>query len=343
MNTATRYFQPLGLTPRERERWSLGDFIDATLRGDAVTLARYREGHDRIVERTGAQPNTVGGMFLPVECFGRDLTAAAANSGGYLVGTSLVYADGLFAGTLLGRLPVTPMPGMVGDVAGGSGGSVTTGWLSTEATASPDAAMTFGQRAMRPKTVGATLTLSHQLHQQLGAAGRAFVERQANLALGQAIDVALVNGSGVAGEPHGLLLIAGTTAVSGSSLGWSGIRDLIEAVEGRSVGGLAFVAGTSTSKLLRSREKFTGAGPILDGGQIDGIPCIVSRAMPVDALLLAEWPRVLVPTWGGIEVAVTTTASASAFAAGKVSVRLLASLDVAAEQPSACAMSTSIT
>lgn len=65
--------------------------------------------------------------------------------------------------------------------------------------------------------------------------------------------------------------------------------------------------------------------------------------MPVDALLLAEWPRVLVPTWGGIEVAVTTTASASAFAAGKVSVRLLASLDVAAEQPTAIAKSTGIT
>lgn len=340
--TATRYFRPLGLAAKDIWRWGVSDFINATVRGDAATLARYREGHDRIVERTRAQPQTAGGMFLPTECF-RDLTAAAANSGGYLVGTSLTYSDGLFAGTLLGRLPVTPMPGMVGDVDGGSGSSVTTGWLSTETTAAPDAAMTFGQRVMRPKTVGATLTLSHHLHQQLGAAGLVFVDRQANLALGQAIDVALVNGSGAAGEPHGLLQIAGTTAVSGSSLGWSGIRDLIEAVEGRSAGGMAFVVGTTTAKLLRSREKFTGAGPILDGGQIDGIPCIVSRAMPVDALLLAEWPRVLVPTWGGIEVAVTTTASASAFAAGKVSVRLLASLDVAAEQPTAIAKSTGIT
>lgn len=330
--------------PAPRDEFDVADYVDAIARGDDRQISRIREQSERIADRLGVQPQAGGLVFDIGGLQRRDLTAGGGGAaGGFLVGTEQAFAGNLWANSVIGAVPLTRLDGLVGNVAIAATTSITTGWLSDEATAAPDVAAQFGQRVMVPHTVAATATISHQLDRQLSPAARAHVVSQLQAAIRQAADAAVINGSGSSGEPLGIIGVSGITSVSGTSLGWSGIRDMLEAVEGRDVGGLAFVAGTTAAKLLRSRERFSGAGPILDAGRIDGTPCIVTRACPADALVLCEWPRVVVGIWGGLEVTATAKASAAAFATGQVMVRAMLSMDVALEQPSAAACAASIT
>ena len=329
--------------PAKRDEFDVVDYIDAAARGDTRQVSRINEQSERTAARLGVVPQFGGAIFDVASLQRRDLTAGGGSSGGFLVGTDQGYASGLWAGSVIGAVPLTLLTGLQGNVAITATTSITTGWLGGEAAEAPDVAATFGQRVMLPKTVSCVATISHQLDRQFGTGGRAHVVSQLQAAIRQAADVGVISGSGASGQPSGVLNWSGITNVSGTSLGWSGIRDMLEAVEGRDVGGLAFVAGTTAEKLLRSRERFAGAGPVLDAGRIDGVPCIVSRSMPADALLLAEWPRVVVGVWGGLEVVATSRASSAAFAAGKIMVRALLSIDVAVEQPQSVVRAISIT
>lgn len=331
----------LGLTQREAQRYLLGEMIHAAATDDVDKLGFYRECSDAIMKRTGAQPSTVSSYFVPVDYMVRDLTAASASAGGYLVDAPVGFASGLFAQTLIGTLPLRPLP-MNGTGALAATASVATQWLTTEATEASNAEPTFGMRAVVPKTVISTAFVSRQLALQ-SPGGMQFGEQQIGAKLGEAADTALVDGTGVEGQPHGLLRIAGTTSTIGTSLGWSGVRDMIAACEGYTAGGLQFVLGTTAAKLLRAREKASGNGMVLADGKIDGIPVVVSRAMPADALLLAPWPTVVMATWGALEVTVTPLASPGAFQRGAIGVRLVWTLDFVAEQPSAIGVATSIT
>ena len=76
------------------------------------------------------------------------------------------------------------------------------------------------------------------------------------------------------------------------------------AAEGYSANGLRFVLGVAAAKLLRSREVASGSGLLLADNMIFGYPAIVSRSMPADALLLADFSGISWATWGAIEAVV---------------------------------------
>lgn len=329
--------------PAKRDEFDVVDYIDAVARGDTRQVSRINEQSERTAARLGVVPQFGGAIFDVASLQRRDLTAGGGSSGGFLVGTDQGYAGGLWAGSVIGAVPLTLLTGLQGNVAITATTSISTGWLAGEAAEAPDVAASFGQRTLLPKTVSCVATISHQLDRQFGSGGRAHVVSQLQAAIRQAADVGVLNGSGDAGQPQGIIGMSGIGNQSGTSLAWGGILSMLEAVEGRDVGGLRWIAGTTTARLLRGRERFSGAGPILDGNEIAGIKCHVTRACPADALLLAEWPRVIVGVWGGLEVVATSRASAAAFAAGKIMVRALLSLDVTIEQPSAVARSVSIT
>ncbi|RIK69797.1 MAG: phage major capsid protein [Planctomycetota bacterium] len=255
--------------PTPRDEFDAADYVDAIARGDDRQISRIREQSERIADRLGVQPQAGGLIFDIGGLQRRDLTAGAPSAGGYLISTDQPqFAGNLWSGSVIGAVPLTVLRGLVGNVAIAQTTAITTGWIG-EAEDAPDAAATFAQRVMQPRTVAVMAKISRQLDSQVSTAGRAHVVSQLLAAIRQAADAAVIGGSG-GNQPVGLLSISGTTSVSGTSLGWSGICDMFEAVEGRAVGGLAFVCGTGVAKLLRSRERFAGSGPILDAGRIAG-------------------------------------------------------------------------
>ncbi len=330
----------LGMTPKEIRDFGVPELIVAAAEQDAAALRKYNGYRDALQARAGYVQSTFNSWPIPGDLMRRDLTAGTASAGGFLVPSETTFARGLYSSLL--SLPMRTQP-MKGNSLSATTTSVATQWLATEATAASNADPTFGQRAATPKTVTAVCYLSRQLSVSLDPSSIDYITGEISSALAQAVSTALMNGSGASGEPTGLLQLAGTTAVSGTSLAYAGIRDMLAASEGYTVGGLIFVAGVNAAKTLRSREKATGSGMVMADGKIDGVPVIVSRCLPTDALVLAPWPLVTMATWGPIEITVTPYATPGAFQTGKIGVRLTWSVDFFPDFPATIAKSTSIT
>lgn len=333
----------LGLTSKERDRFSLYNLVRAHLLGDAAALRDFRGVSEATAAQTNAQASGLGGILLPVDSLSRrDLTVANASGGGYLKGTEIDYASALTATSVIDRLPLRRIA-LQGDLTMGTGVTVSTSWQSSEGASISHADPDFSAAAATPKTVGCVVTASRRLWLQLLAGGRAFFEPQLGREMGVAKTAAFINGSGAAGEPTGLLNVAGITTVSGSSLDWADVCTLLDAAEGYELDGMAFILGHTTAKLLRQREKAAGSGFILADGVIDNVPAYVTRAAPDDALMVFPAGRVVAAEWGALEVAITEKASAAAFATGQVSIRLMQSVDWFPEKPALVGASTSIT
>lgn len=329
------------LTNKERQRYTLGNLVAAHVANDKTELAAFRELSDAVTEKTGRMTSGFGSYLLPPEVLTRDLQVTGGNSGGYLVSTDHDFASALAAASLTSRLPLRRID-LVGDLSLGIGSSVATVWVGESAQIS-HADPSFGTGAVTPRTVSAVVNFSHQLWRQTGNSGQGFVERELARALAAAVDTAFVQGSGADGEPAGLLTIANTTSESGSSIAYSNICTLLAASEGYDVDGVAFILGTTAARLLRQRAKTAGGNMVFENGRIDGVPVYVSKACPDDALVVAPFGRIIEASWGGLEVAVASTASASAFALGQVSVRLMKTINFLAEKPALIGKSTSIT
>ncbi|MCU0940206.1 MAG: phage major capsid protein [Burkholderiaceae bacterium] len=341
MDTHTTH---LGLTKREIERYSIIDLISAAARDDAGRLSFYSSISEAVAAKTGQQATTHRSYLIPSDVLVRDLTAGGGGSaGGFLVaGTQASpFGAALFATSVTARLPLRRVP-MVGNAAVAVATTApTVTWLATEATETSDAAMAFGQRNAVPKTVSAVQFISRQLDLQAPSSA-AFVEQQLGAAVAKAIDVAFVNGSGINGQPMGLLGLSGTTSQSGSSLNYAGVTAMIKASEG--YGGQPWVLmGVDAARLLRQRAKVTSGDPIYGNGTVDGLSSIVSRALPDDSMIVLDPSTINELRWGAVEVTVTPLASPTAFKAGAIGVRVMASVDWTVDHPATVAKAVSIT
>ena len=162
-------------------------------------------------------------------------------------------------------------------------------------------------------------------------------------AVGFAVAAGCANGSGASGQPTGILSRI-TQNVSGTSLSWTNLSDLIRQVEAAGASNLRVLIGTSAARTLRNREKFAGSGSIMSSGQIDGFPATVSNAMPADAMVIGDFGQVAFASYGpGLEIAIANNATSQNFAAGIVTIRALWSLDVGVLQPNGLGRVVSIT
>jgi HK97 family phage major capsid protein len=343
MSTINTLFGAAGvLTKREAERYSISDLIDAAATNDRSRLAFYDEVSAAVAAKhPGLQPSTVRSYFVPADVMTRNLTAGVPAQGGYLVDTTnAAFGDMLFGADVL-SLPMTKIA-MAGNAQIPVVSSASAAWLANEGTEYSGADPVFAQRGLTPKTVSTVVTMSRAFDKQSRDGGMQLVQRQLVEKVRETVGTAVIAGTGGA-QPTGLLSVSGTASTSGSTLGWNGITDLLNAVEGYSTDDLVFVVGVNAARLLRRREKAAGSGVILDAGQIGGIRCLVSRCCPTDALVLASWPNVVFASFGPLELTVVNNATSAQFLAGQIGVRVMWSVDVSVIQPGVVGKSTSIT
>lgn len=332
----------LDLPKRQADRYSLGELIRAAAYDDKSVLPFYNEISEAIAAKTKQQPSTFRSFFVPNDVLARDMTAAGVSGSNYLVDTQVAsFASALFSTSITARLPLRRAQLTGNGTIAAITTAPTVGWLAGEGVEAVDAGPVFGQRAMTPKTVATTQFVSRQLDLQSPGA-ISFVESQMGRALAQAVDVAFISGTGASGQPTGLLTLSGTTNQSGTSLDYSGVSTMIAAAEG--YGGTPHaLMGKDTAKLLRQRAKVSGGTPIYENGSVDGLPSIVSRAVPDAGLLIFDPTLIAEARWGTVEITISPLASPTAFKSGSIGVRLMLSLDWAVDHPAVVAKSTSIT
>lgn len=331
----------LKLTEKEMRALSLSRAIEAAAGpGLAGTFeGEVQQDLARALGRT-YDPNR---LAVPWEWLGkRDMTAAGASGSNYLVGNDhITPADTLRGYNVVLQAGATLLPDRVGNISiPRTVTDATAYWLADEASAITAGQPEVGMVSMTPKTLGALVTVSHQL--RVTTEVDAFLRGHLLQTIGRTLDAAVLAGSGIAGEPTGLVNVPGVHAESGTSLAWSGLQNMLQhaADGGADDEALGWIGAPDTRELLASRERFTGTGPCWAGREMAGFSAVAAKAAPSASLFLGPWREIVIALWGVPEIEVNP---GSLFKSGKVQMRVLMQADVACRHPAAFAMATSIT
>jgi HK97 family phage major capsid protein len=281
---------------------------------------------------------------VPWALFGRDLTAATANAGGYLVATDVGAAvDVLRPWSVTARAGLTFLEGLVGNLTlPRTTARVTAQWLATEATAATESQPTLGSIAMAPKFAAGYVEYSRQL--DLQGPVEQYVRNELLRTVGTLIDAAVINGTGNAGQPLGLLNTAGLGSQSGASLAWSGVLNMKETVAtaNGNDAATAFLTTPAVREILEAREMVATSGRFVwAADEMAGRPGFVSTDVPAATLIAGDFSRIVLALWGtGPVVEVNPYAN---FAAGIRGARLIVACDVAVTHATAFCVATSVT
>ena len=270
------------------------------------------------------------GVFIPMQAL--EQRANDTTSASELVGTQHRPADyiGALRNKLLARkLGVRVLTGLQGNVSiPKSGSGMSLGWV-TEGGAVPESNMAFDSVTMTPKHTGGKTEMSRQLIQQSSPGIEQLVRDDLTFLIAQQIDNAILNGSGLAGEPQGILQNAGIQSALMPTT-WAEVLELSEKLELANLEGTRFLSAPGVRTTLASTEKVTGSGSgfLADAGMIDGKPYESTNQMPADTLLYGDFSQVMLGIWSEIDILVNPYAE-PAYSRGGIQVRAMATCDVA--------------
>lgn len=345
----------LGLSEKETKRFSIVRAINALAEKNWDTAGFELECSRAIEKRVGKPAH--GGFYVPYEVQARkaevkrDQTVASASGGGYLVATDNradSFIELLRNRTVVAQMGATILPGLTGNVTIPKQTAASTAyWLVNEGTQITESALTFGQLALTPKTVGAYVEISRLSTLQTIPAIDALVMDDVAKVVALAVDLAAINGSGSNGEPQGLIGTSGIGSVTGTSVDYA---DMIEfqtdvASANALVAGAGFVTTPTVAGLLMARQRFSSTdtplwtGNLLDG-QLVGYRAMSSNQVPAGYLLFGDWSSVIIGEWGILEVAVNPYAN---FQAGVIGVRAFQTVDVGVRRAGAFSVASSVT
>jgi HK97 family phage major capsid protein len=274
----------------------------------------------------------------------RDMTAADAANGGYLVSVSQGPIEPLLRQySIVAEGGVRLLSGLVGNLTIPkitAGAAVS--WIPAEGDAVTATQPTLGQVALTPKYAGLLTYCSRQLLVQ--AQAEAIIESQIAGDIAAAVDVAVFQGTGNSGQPLGIVGTSGVYAQSGTSLGHAGLQNMLEkaVTGGARYSRLRWYGHPDAIEILATRERASGSGYCVEDGKIAGRPVISTSAVPTKTLVLGDPSLVLVAVFDGQGIGIERD-DFSAFNTGLVGFRLLLAVDVAVMVPAAFSVATSIT
>lgn len=310
--------------------------------------SRAREVSQEIARRSGRKPE---GMYVPMDARPTreqrafNLTTGAGSS---LVQTDIApsWIDILRAKSIVMTLGATRITGLVGNLAlPRLTGSASTYWVQ-DGTAVTYSNPTVDQVTFSPHHVGGVVTLSRQLIQQSSPSAAAIVENDLAALVATAIDQAALAGTGSSGQPTGILNASGLTIVPGDTNGaaitWANIQELVGSVDTANAltGALGFASNAKVAKSMRKTLRTTtdtASNFILVGnGQLAGYPLASSQNVPstgtkgtgtgLSSLVFGDWSSLVIAEWSALDILVNPYGTA--YAAGGVDVRAMATIDV---------------
>jgi HK97 family phage major capsid protein len=345
------------LTAKEAPDFGPAAFIEAQARRDEKKLQQFREVSEHVRQAHGVQadnmhfyalaPEALVGTAPKVAATGlgltalqRDMTVAGVSGSQYLVGTDQpTFIETLRSRGLVGRLQIQTID-CTGNAMLPRLGASTTAWSAGEDAQAPDSAITIGAVSAMPRLVSGMFTVSHQLHRQLSPDHRRALDTEIALGVDHKISTAILAGSGVSGQPQGIVNTAGIGSQSGGSIAWAAIAALQAGVDAYDVDDCAWVLGAGAAATLRARTRETGSGRfVFDDTGIAGKRTIVHNAAPSATAVVGCWTRVALAVWGPLEIAVDPFSN---FASGKINVAVRQLVDVAVLSPAAFGKSESI-
>lgn len=244
----------------------------------------------------------------------RAQNVTTATAGGFTVSIQqMPLIEFLRNRTVLGRMGITILDGLVGDLTFPvQTGGATAYWVS-ETGSIIDSEATFGQKAMTPHRLGASVPFTMQFLAQTSLSADAFLRNEMDTVLALKKDLAGLLGTGVAGEPLG---IANTTGINadvtyGGAADWADIvnHETGINVDNADIGTMGFVIDGATTGKWKTKLKDSVAGAdylinsmtqTINGYRWERTQQIVSTHQS----FFGVWSQLLLGQWAGREVTV---------------------------------------
>lgn len=314
-----------------RREFSFRAVIDAAVKGKVLTGLEAE-----IVQEGDREARTFGvaaeGVALPGFLVGKpkgapeqrtELGVTTAATAGNLVQASIgEVVEYLYPRTVLRDLGATFMTGLRDgfDLINQDGG-VSATWEG-EVDANAESNPTTAKTQVRPKRLGAYTVFSKQLLNQAVIDVENWVRTELGIAVGQALEIAAINGSGSAPIPRGILNISGIGDVAGGTNGavptWANMVELetdINAANAK-MGKRAYLTTPGVNGILKTVKKDAGSGIFInENGMVNGYPMFFTSLVPstltkgtasgiAHAILFGNWEELYVMQWGGIDLVV---------------------------------------
>jgi len=320
----------LGLSRNETENYSLMRALNASLTGDWGKAEFERQCSVEIEDKIGREAR---GFFVPYEVQARTMNVGTDTAGGYIVQTDEGgMIDLLRANTVLGAAGASFLPGLVGDVAiPKQTGASTFYWLGEDEDGT-DSEPTLGQVLLMPKTCAGAVPMTRKLMKQSSPSVEALVQNDLNRGMALAIDLAGLNGTGVDGQPLGIL---NTTGIETSTIASPGSPTWVETVEFESdvdtanalTGSLNWVTTPAVRGTMKTTAKDSGSGLFVSSSDntVNGYDVLTSTQMPTNGILFGDFSSCMIGMWGVLDLMADTATKA---ASGGLVLRVFQDVDV---------------
>lgn len=327
----------IGLTKKEIRQFSVVRAI-AALANPSDRRLREAAAFEFEVSEAAAQRYGRGaqGVMLPTDILGvwkRDLNTSDDNE---IVATNLLaneFIDVLRNSSSVMQAGARMLPGLQGNVAIPKKATASAGgWISTEGGAASESEPTFSTVSLTPRNIGGFTDMTRQLILQSTPAIEQLVRDDLTQALALAIDKGALEGTGLSGQPTGILSTVGVNKPTSFAAAVPTFAEMVAletavAEDNALFGNLAYITDAATYGGLKTKSKDTGSGMfVLEGGQANGYNVIRTQQSTAGNVYFGNFADCMIGMWGGLDLTVDPyTASTT----GTVRIVALQTVDVA--------------
>ena len=331
----------IGLTKKEIRQFSVVRAIAALANPSDRRLREAAAFEFEVSEAAAARYGRgAQGVMLPTDILGvwkRDLNTADDNE---IVATNLLaneFIDVLRNQSSVMQAGARMLPGLQGNVAIPKKATASAaGWISTEGGAAAESEATFGTVSLTPKNIGAFTDMTRQLILQSTPAIEQLVRDDLTQSLALAIDKGALEGTGLSGQPTGILSTVGVNKPTSFAAAVPTFAEMVAletaiAEDNALFGNLAYITDAATYGGLKTKAKDAGSGMfVLEGGQANGYNVIRTQQSTAGNVYFGNFSDCMIGMWGGLDLTVDPYTASST---GTVRIVALQTVDVALRNP----------
>ena len=294
---------------------------------------------------------------IHIESLMRDMSAGSSTAGGNLVGTTVSPINDMMKpwSTVI-KAGASVVSGDVSRVGQGNiiipriSKKIVTYWVNGEGGSLTQSDPEISQVTLSPKTGGALTKFSRLLAKQ-GNVADALLQQHMLSIVGGLVDSAAIAGTGLNGQPKGIVNTVGVAA----STGGPDQKSVLTAECNAAINGNDDKFGYITHPIVRFVMRNSGtnlypfgtdalsawkSGP--EGGRFLDWPAFVSNACPDDTMVAGPWDDCVITMWGAPVLEINPY-EANDFKKGFFAARMLIDCDIAVIHPEAWMKYTGIT
>lgn len=306
------------------KRFNFGKMLTAQMNNRSFTGVE-KELHEIGEQELRGHKQTVEGFALPEFMVGKPNEARAHSAGsaasmGNTIDTTLEIIPAIYPKTPLFDMGVTVLSGLRGNFDLIDQDDEATSTWEGETDENAEVTIQTSKRTMSPKRLGAFVTTSKQLilQSEIPDVG-ADLQMQLGKAEGVALETAMINGSGTAPVPRGLLNYTGLQTVAlgtdGGAMTFAKLVELETKLKRYNMGRVALITTHELRGAMKTTPKESGQAIYLaSNNEANGYPLFVTEQMPnnltkgagtaLNAAIFGDWSSWYIGYWGGRDIVV---------------------------------------